>query len=124
VGDDDTATVDEPTLDDAVAELDPTPAEPAAIDAEREAYYAPDPEPDKVDADLEREAYYAPDGAPEAEPDADADDADTISEAMSKDDLVAEAEARGLAVSGTKAELVARIEEHDAAEPEPEVNGG
>ena len=41
---------------------------------------------------------------------------EAISTDLLKDDLIREAEARGLAVSGTKEDLVARIEEHDAAE--------
>lgn len=36
-------------------------------------------------------------------------------ETLTKAELAAEAEARGLAKSGTKAELVARLEENDAA---------
>lgn len=36
-------------------------------------------------------------------------------ETLTKAQLAAEAEARGLAKSGTKAELVARLEENDAA---------
>jgi hypothetical protein len=39
-------------------------------------------------------------------------------EEMTKDELQAEAEKRGLPVSGTKAELADRIREHDAGEDE------
>ena len=59
----------------------------------------------------------------EVESDEDGESADYAT--WSKDALVEEAGERGLAVSGTKAELVQRLEEHDASATErvPEAGG-
>lgn len=64
----------------------------------------------------------APEPTPEPEPTPTPEptpDPDAINYgAMLKDALIAECEARGLPTDGNKADLVARLEEHDASEPD------
>jgi len=79
-----------------------------------------EPEPDAVTADLDRQILIAagqqlPDEEPAEEVDESADYTGWL-----KADLVEEAEARGLDTSGTKDDLIARLDGNDVTATEPE----
>ena len=89
-----------------------------AADDEDEDIRLTDPE-NQPDEDLFRTTTVLPPNAGgEAEGDGDAED--VAYEELSKDELKALCEERELAVSGNKAELIARLEEDDAAEDDEE----
>jgi hypothetical protein len=75
---------------------------------------APEPTTDELDAALLAAAGYGPEPEPEPEPEP------VDYTGWLKADLVAEAEARGLDTSGTKDDLIARLDGNDVTATEPD----